>query len=168
MAIVSRLPAFLLVDNVTQGTGRGCCGIIVMSLEGMISSTVVDTQVDQQIMLANLKNEVLPHLNAYPQPRSVLIMDNAPTHDHLLIHDECSKVGVICIFLPPYSYDYNPIELAFHQTKKFLRCKYMDNAVVNKDRLLEGIACVQVEDVVNYYKHCGYNIEREDLDWVEL
>ena len=40
----------------------------------------------------------------------------------------CDRFKVIPVFLEPYSYDYNPIELVFHSTKEYCPMHYpMDN-----------------------------------------
>jgi len=57
----------------------------------------------------------------FPQKNSVLVMDNARIH-----HDEefisiVEEFGGRVLFLPPYSPDFNPIELAFSVIKSWLQ-----------------------------------------------
>jgi transposase len=50
-------------------------------------------------------NELLPHLNPFPQPRSVICLDNLNVHlDHRIRHALEAK-GCLIKFLPPYSPD---------------------------------------------------------------
>jgi transposase len=113
----------------------------------------------------NLLNEVLPQMNPYPQTESVLIMDNAATHNHQQVYDLCDQFGVLAVFLPPYSYNFNPIELAFHQAKQYIRTKwgFADGNV--KDRLFEAFSCITSNDAVNYFSHCLYKISNDDMHW---
>lgn len=85
-------------------------------------------------------SQQIPLTNPYPGPRSVLVMDNCSIH-HLeevrqLVEDEAREQNLLCsqfnahvvivcklIYLPPYSPDYNPIELGFSMIKSFLRRK---------------------------------------------
>ena len=67
-------------------------------------------------------------------------------------------------FLPPYSPDYNPIELAFSAMKYHLRRngEYVRMAMTEMSdkeihcTLLEAIFQISTEDVFGWYRHCGY------------
>jgi transposase len=111
-------PALMRVPGVTHGVGNACCAIAAMSIDGMLSITVTEENVTNDIVMACLRDEVLPQMASFPAPNSVLVMDNAPTHDHARVHQLCATFGVICIFLPPYSYDLSPIEPSFHEAKQ--------------------------------------------------
>ena len=60
-------------------------------------------------------------MNPYPQKNSVLVMDNATIHHNEELIKIIESVGCKIIFLPPYSPDYNPIELAFSVIKSWLK-----------------------------------------------
>ena len=64
-----------------------------------------------------------------PEPRSVLVMDNASIHHSNLavIQAACDARRVELIFLLPYSPDYNPIEESFADLKSFIRRTYRTN-----------------------------------------
>lgn len=36
----------------------------------------------------------------------------------------CQENGVFALFLPPYSYDFNPIEQVFHAAKAYIRRRW--------------------------------------------
>jgi transposase len=67
-------------------------------------------------------------------------------------------------FLPPYSPDFNPIELAFSAMKYHLRRNgdYVRFAMTEMDdegiheALEEALYEVSPQDCYNWYKHCGY------------
>lgn len=68
-------------------------------------------------------------MNPYPEPNSVIVLDNCSTHKsaalrevvkqsgtvqcHSFCHALTRTTGCLLIFLPPYSPDYNPIEESF-------------------------------------------------------
>ena len=64
---------------------------------------------------------VLPLCGRWPEPRSVLIMDNASIHHSRRVKQMCAEAGVILVYLPPYSPDFNPIEEFFAEVKIFIR-----------------------------------------------
>mmetsp|Transcript_17464 Transcript_17464/g.38729 ORF Transcript_17464/g.38729 Transcript_17464/m.38729 type:complete len:325 (-) Transcript_17464:271-1245(-) len=154
----SGTPAFMRVPGVTHGVGTACCGMAAMSIDGMLSITVTEENVTNDIIMACLRDEVLPQMAPFPAPNSVLVMDNAPTHDHARVHQLCATFGVICIFLPPYSYDLSPIEPSFHEAKEFIRRKYGLAHGETATKLAEGLASITAEHAWNYFNHCKYRM----------
>lgn len=80
----------------------------------------------------------------FPQKNSVLVMDNAKIHQNENIISIVEEFGGKVLFLPPYSPDFNPIELAFSTIKSWLR-KY--NEFVNSfddPKYPLMLACAQI------------------------
>ncbi|KAH7923724.1 hypothetical protein BV22DRAFT_1014805 [Leucogyrophana mollusca] len=69
-----------------------------------------------------------------------------------------------CEFLPPYSPDFNPIELAFSAMKYHLRRNgsYTRMAMTHLSdqeiytTLLRALYVITPEDSYGWYSHCGY------------
>ena len=68
-----------------------------------------------------LENDLLPLCNPFPGPNSVIILDNAGAHCPPAIVDAIHRRGCLVRHLPPYSPDYNPIELSFSVLKAWFR-----------------------------------------------
>ncbi len=131
----------------------------------MISITVTTNKVNMNLFMDNLRNEVLPQMNAFPGPESVLVLDNASTHDHLQVETLCAQFGVICVFLPPFSYDFSAIEPMFHEAKQYIRTKYGLADGVVSDRLYEALHAIPAAHALNYYSHVGHVITDADKAW---
>lgn len=90
------------------------------------------------------------------RPGDVVVMDNLSSHKGAGITAAIEAVGATVRYLPPYSPDLNPIELAFSKFKKLLR----DGAARTVDKLWQ--LCGNVLDLFtesecrNYFQHCGY------------
>ena len=86
-------------------------------------------------------------------------MDNLSSHKVAGIREAIESVGAEVRYLPPYSPDLNPIELAFSKLKKLLR----DAAKRTTEQLwnLCGTVLDQFtkSECRNYFKHCGYRYE---------
>ena len=161
-------PAFMRIFNAAHGQGPGFCGLVAMSLRGPISVSVVNHIVDHVLLMNVLEREVLPLMNRYPLPESVLVMDNAATHDHDAVHALCERFGVICVFLPPYSYDFNQIEPSFHQSKEYMRARYPLAAQQHlAAHLFEAFTSITKFDSISYYRHCGYVVDANDIAWID-
>lgn len=60
-------------------------------------------------------------MSPFPGKNSVLVMDNAKIHHDEEMINLIESIGCRVLFLPPYSPDYNPIELAFSTLKRWIR-----------------------------------------------
>lgn len=60
-----------------------------------------------------IRGSVIPNMHPYPDSRSILIMDNCSIHHVDCVQDFIKDCGILLIYLPPYSPDYNPIESVF-------------------------------------------------------
>ena len=64
-----------------------------------------------------LKTQLAPTL----QPGDVIILDNLSSHKSPKAAEAMREVGAWFLFLPPYSPDLNPIEMAFAKLKALIR-----------------------------------------------
>ncbi|RYC79043.1 hypothetical protein BFJ63_vAg18078 [Fusarium oxysporum f. sp. narcissi] len=66
--------------------------------------------------------QLLHHCGKWPEPNSVLVMDNASFHRSPVIEQMCEDAGVKLLYLSPYSSDFNPVEEFFAELKAFIKC----------------------------------------------
>ena len=120
--------------------------------EGFIAPLTIDGAINGSLFLAWVKQHLAPVL----QPGDVVVMDNLSSHKVAGVREAIEAAGAELRYLPPYSPDLNPIELAFAKLKKLLR----DGAERTVDKLWE--LCGRILDTFtetecrNYFKHCGY------------
>lgn len=88
-----------------------------------------------------------------------VVMDNAATHcggNSLLIRAMLGKFSVDLVFLPPYSPERKPIELAFAKFKRLLR-EHLSGRHT-RAQVFEALpvvfAQITADDVRSYYRHC--------------
>jgi transposase len=70
---------------------------------------------------------LLHYCGRYPEPKSVIVMDNASWHHSEKILQMCRDAGVGVEFLSPHSPDFNPIEEYFGVLKRFIKKKWYEN-----------------------------------------
>jgi transposase len=102
-------------------------------------------------------------MNKWPLPNSVLVIDNTSIHKVAGIRELVEQHGMRLMFLPSYSPDLNPIELAFSSIKAWLHanCDRMNQAMESEDGLVynalwQAVHSVTPEKARGWYKHCGY------------
>jgi transposase len=96
------------------------------TIDGYIKALVFDGTCDRDIFEGFIIDQVAPLCNPYPNPRSVIILDNALVHhkNRQNIEEVCRRHGVLVRFLPPYSPDFNLIEESFIDLKAWIRRYY--------------------------------------------
>lgn len=132
--------------------------------EGILLSRVYEGTTDATIF-TNFIEQLLHHCQPFPQPRSVLIMDNASILHSQQVRDLCAAAGVQLVFLPPYSPDLNPIELWFSVLKNRIKQVWLahtDDPTLDFRALLEQCVDTISLDVVTaegHFRHANILVE---------
>jgi hypothetical protein len=66
--------------------------------------------------------------------------------------------GAHLIYLPPYSSDFNPIELAWSKVKTILRRLKARTFPALIKALKQALLAITTQDVQGWFAHCGYAI----------
>jgi hypothetical protein len=92
--------------------------IAAMSMEGIVAIKIASGSVDGDTFYNFVCTSLLTKLMPFDgtNHNSMLVLDNCSVHH---VDQALSDCGVITHYLPPYSPDYNPIELAFSKNKVF-------------------------------------------------
>ena len=88
-----------------------------MSCKGIVAPLVIPGAMDRAAFNAYVTQVLIPEL----EPGTVIIMDNLPAHKSPEAQAALRQAGCWMLFLPPYSPDLNPIEMAFSKLKANLR-----------------------------------------------
>jgi transposase len=89
-------------------------------------------------------------------PGDIVVMDNLSAHKGADIRAAIEARGASLLYLPPYSPDFNPIEMVFAKLKAILR----KAAARTRDDLWDAVAgalrTVTPEECANFFVHAGY------------
>ena len=141
-----------LIEHVPHGHWKTTTFLAGIRASGWVSPLVVDGAINGELFLGWVKQHLIRSL----RPNDVVIMDNLSSHRVKGVVQAIESVNAKVLFLPPYSPDLNPIELAFSKLKQLIRSA--------NQRTIEGLwnVCGKVLDYFNesefrnYFKHCGY------------
>jgi transposase len=124
-----------------------------LRLEGMTAPMILDGAMHGAAFLAYVEQVLAPTLS----PGDIVIMDNLPAHKSVAVRQAIEAVGAKLRFLPPYSPDFNPIEMAFSKLKAFLK-KIAARTVDDLwDAIAHGIETFTPTKCENYFAAAGYD-----------
>lgn len=90
------------------------------------------------------------------RPGDVVVLDNLAAHKQPEVRTAIERAGAHLRFLPPYSPDFNPIELAFAKLKAFLRAVRPRTFDQVCELMAAALGLFMPDECANYVRHCGY------------
>lgn len=96
-------------------------------------------------------------------PGTVVILDNLSVHHRTDIRALFDAADCQLIFLPPYSPDFNPIELVFSKLKTRLRRLAARTQAALEDAIAEALTTISAQDAAHCFRHCGYPVSDQYL-----
>jgi transposase len=141
----------LLVDYAPHGAWKTVTFVGALRQRGMTAPFVIEGAMNGPMFLAYVRQCLVPTLKR----GETVLMDNLPVHKVAGVAEPIQAAGAILIYLPKYSPDLNPIELAF-SIKVHLR-KAAEHTI---PRLLRRVGRVvtdfSAQECRNFFRHAGY------------
>lgn len=122
--------------------------------QGLTAPAVFDGPIDNASFLAYVEQVLAPTLSR----GDVVVLDNLAVHKQPEVRAAIEAAGARIRFLPPYSPDFNPIEMAFAKLKAFLRAarpRTFDHVTA---LTAAALALFTPAECRNYVRHCGYRL----------
>jgi transposase len=163
------LDEFGAATNMTRTHGRGPAGervvckaphghwkclttVAALTVRGIVTSCVLDGPVDTEAFVAFVGQFLVPCL----RPGQVVVFDNLSPHKSPRVIELVEAAGCRVVRLPPYSPDFNPIEMAIHKVKALLRKLEARTVETLIEAIGKGVASVTPADAIGFMRHCGY------------
>ena len=138
---------------VPHGHWRTTTFVGALRLSGMTAPMVLDGVMHGAAFLAYVEQVLVPSL----KPGDIVVMDNLACHRSAAVRDAIQGAGAELRFLPPYSPDFNPIEMAFSKLKASLK----QRAARTLNELWEAIGQAtdnfNPAECQNYFAAAGYD-----------
>ena len=135
-----------------------------LSLDGILHVDVIENAITGADFHRFVEG-LLPLMNKWPLPRSVLVIDDALIHKVDGIRELVEERGMRLLYLPSYSPDFNPIEHSFSSIKTWLH-ENRDRMDQERDEeaehgtaysvLSQAVHSVTAEQARGWFKQCGY------------
>jgi len=126
-----------------------------LRLDGLVAPWLLDGPMDGEAFRVYVRRVLVPQI----EPGDIVIMDNLPAHKVSGIRDAIEAKGADLIYLPPYSPDFNPIEMAFSKLKALLRkaaARTIDDLWTAIADILNAFTPAECQ---NYFEAAGYDQE---------
>lgn len=95
------------------------------------------------------------------RPGQVVLLDNLSAHKAAAVRELIEARGCEVLYLPPYSPDFSPIELAFAKLKAFLRRVGARTQEALDAALHEAVDLISPTEAHNFIRHRGYRFPAE-------
>jgi transposase len=120
----------------------------------LTATAVFDGPIDAVTFLAYVEQILVPTLRR----GDVVVLDNLAVHKQPEVRLAIEQAGAWLRFLPPYSPDFNPIEMAFAKLKAFLRAARPRTFDQVCELMGAALALFMPDECANYVRHCGYRL----------
>jgi transposase len=141
-----------LIEQVPYGRWKTTTFVAGLTTRGIIAPLVIDGPINGELFVAYLRQQLIPAMRA----GDTLVLDNLSAHKSVAVANALQEAGMQVLYLPPYSPEWNPIELTFNVFKGRMRAA--------KERTVEGLhqrcgeesAKFTPQQCRNFILKCGY------------
>jgi transposase len=123
-----------------------------LRLDGVAAPMLLDGQMDGEFFLAYVEQILVPEL----RPGDIVIMDNLPAHKVSGVRTAIEAAQASLLYLPPYSPDFNPIEMAFSKFKALMRAAEARTLDDLQKAATQAIEKITPADCAAYFKDAKY------------
>jgi transposase len=124
-----------------------------LRIGGLAAPFVLDGPMDGDAFRAYVEQVLVADLTQ----GDVVVMDNLPAHKVRGVRQAIEAAGATLIYLPAYSPDFNPIEMAFSKFKALLRAAAARTIPDLWEAIRIAIDAFTPTDCQNYFAAAGYN-----------
>lgn len=144
-----------MVASIPHGHWKTMTFIAGLRCDRLTAPWVIEGAMNGDVFEHYIKTQLAPTL----KKGDVVVLDNLPAHKRKEAVEAVEERGAWLLFLPPYSPDFNPIELAFSKFKAHI--KRMKPRTIDELWKAAGIVCdlFKPEECRNYFIADGYASE---------
>jgi transposase len=141
-----------VVATAPRNHGPNTTVIAALHPAGIHAAMTVEGAIDRLAFDAFVQQVLVPSL----VPGQTVIWDNLRVYQSATAHALIEAAGCQVCFLPPYSPNFAPIELAFSTLNTFLRRRQAHTRAAFDEAISAGLATITPADAHGWFTHCGY------------
>jgi transposase len=147
------------VGKTPTGHRRHHTLLATLTPSGMGPALLVEGAADRPVFEAFVAHLLLPVLH----PGQTVVLDNNSVHHSSRVRQLIEDAGCTLCFLPTYSPDFNPIELAFAKLKSQVRRAAARTPEALEAATAAGLAAITAADAYAFYRKAGYPLQDQLL-----
>ena len=141
-----------VIGHVPQSNWHTLTFVAGLRQDGMVAPMLIKGAMNGASFLAYLEQCLVPTLKRH----DIVIIDRLKAHRVAGVRELIESAGAELRYLPQYSPDLDPIELAFARVKGFLRKVAARSTRSLYHRIGSLIPTFSPQECANYLRHAGY------------
>jgi len=143
-----------VVGHVPRNRGTVTTVLGAIALDGVRAMMTIEGATTAAVFDAFVESLLVPRL----KPGDIVVMDNVGAHKPSYILERIRAAGAHVLFLPPYSPEFNPIELFWNKLKELLKHMAPRSREELDHAIAKAMELTTREDISGWFRHCGYKI----------
>lgn len=140
---------------IPRNYGKNLSVCAALSLDGITAAMTIDGAIDGVAFEQYIERILIPALRS----GQIVILDNLSVHKQARVRQAIEAVGARVVFLPSYSPDFTPVEMAISVIKQALRRVEAKTRETLEAALPATLDEVSRHDAINMFRHCGYSVQ---------
>lgn len=141
-----------VVGRVPLGAWKTITFIAAMRHDKMTAPMALEGAMTGEMFLAYLQQCLCPTLSR----GDTVVIDNCRAHMSPRVREVIERSGATLRYLPKYSPDLNPIEMAYSKFKQFLRSAEARTIAEIYRAIRSFLPTLSAQECTNYLRHAGY------------
>lgn len=141
-----------LVAHAPYGHWKTTTFVAALRHDRLTAPMVLDGAMNGRVFLQYVRQVLVPTL----APGDIVVMDNLSSHKAAGVRQAIEKVQAKVVYLPPYSPDFNPIEMVYSKLKWLVRSAGKRKVEELWTYLGQALDQFPSLECLSYLRHCGY------------
>ncbi len=150
-----------VVASIPRNTPPNTTTISSLTTAGMGPSMMIEGGVTGAVFEAYIEQVLRPTL----RPGQIVLLDNLSAHKSPRLRALLAARDCRVWYLPAYSPDFSPIELAFAKIKAELRCAGARTREALEDAVAHALTHISPEEACAFFTHCGFRLRPDLVQW---
>lgn len=141
-------------DKVPLNTPKSTTLLSSVRLNGEMVCNYFHGATTGELFLEYIQKSLVPHL----KKGDIVIMDNLRAHKVDGVQQAIEQAGASVLYLPPYSPDFNPIEMLWSKLKSVLRTLKIRDIDILWNAIPLIFETITLDDIAGWFQKAGYSL----------
>ena len=144
-----------LIEPRPMNWGENLTMVGAMRVDGWLTLATSWSAMNAPRFLTWVQQRLVPRLRR----GDIVVLDNLAAHKTRGVRDTIERAGATVRFLPPYSYDFNPIESGWALIKKRIRAVAPRTSRLLRTTAQRARRVVRPDHCRHWFSHAGYQLK---------